>query len=436
MVLNTIATICPAVFIAAPASGQGKTTLTAGLARLYRQQGLQVQVFKTGPDFLDPLILERASGATVYNLDLWMGGITHCQALLYQAAQQADVILIEGAMGLYDGHPSAADLAIQFALPVMCVIDAHAMAQTFAAIAWGLVNFEPNLTIAGVLANRVGSTNHIALLTESLPESVQLLATIRRDAHFELPHRHLGLWQADEIADLDARLDQIAAVLARTALVELPLTVTFHPPATPPPSVTNALRGVRIAIAQDYAFAFVYPANLDLLREAGAELVTFSPLSDHILPPCDAVYLPGGYPELYLRRLAANQTLIAALRAHHAANKPMLAECGGLLYTLTSLAAVHNQPVELLNILPGHAQMQPRLINLGLHEVTLPEGTLRGHTFHHSRSAVTLAPLAQSTPQRPTAAPELVWRSRRLTASYLHLYFPSNPDAAVRLFLP
>ncbi|WP_338065349.1 cobyrinate a,c-diamide synthase [Thiospirillum jenense] len=432
-----MATICPAVFIAAPASGQGKTTLTAGLARLYRQHGLQVQVFKTGPDFLDPLILERASGATVYNLDLWMGGAAHCQALLYQAALTADVIVVEGAMGLYDGHPSGAELAAQFALPVMCVIDAHAMAQTFAAIAWGLVNFQPGLTVAGVLANRVGSANHVALLTDALPESVRLLAAIRRDAALELPHRHLGLWQAEEITDLDARLDRIAAVLANTALVDLPPTVTFHPP---PPAlqteVTSALRGVRIAIAHDRAFAFIYPANLDVLRAAGAELVNFSPLTDQTLPPCDAVYLPGGYPELYLRELAANQALIAALRAHHAANKPLLAECGGLLYTLTSLAAVHNEPIELLNLLPGHAQMQPRLVNLGLHEVTLPEGTLRGHTFHHSRSTVALAPLAQSTPQRPGASPESVWRIQRLTASYLHLYFPSNPDAAVRLFLP
>jgi cobyrinic acid a,c-diamide synthase len=337
---------CPALFIAAPASGQGKTTVTAGLARLHRRLGRRVRLFKTGPDFLDPMTLGRASGGPVYNLDLWMGGEDHCRALLYQAAQEVDLILVEGVMGLYDGQPSGADLAERFALPLLTVIDAAAMAQTFAALAWGLTRFRPGLPVAGVLANRVGSARHRSMLTEALPADLPFLGALNRDAGLELPHRHLGLWQAAEIADLDTRLEHCADALARTALNELPAPVSFHPPATQP-AMDPVLSGVRIAVARDIAFSFIYAANLDTLTAAGAELRFFSPIADHALPGCDALYLPGGYPELHLERLAANTAMKAAIRAHHTAGRPILAECGGLLYLLDSLTTPTGTPTPL-----------------------------------------------------------------------------------------
>ena len=425
----------PALFITAPASGQGKTTVTAGLARLQRRLGRRVRVFKTGPDFLDPMILGRASGAPVYNLDLWMGGEDHCRDLLHRAALEVDLILVEGVMGLYDGQPSGADLAARFDLPLLCVIDAGAMAQTFAALAFGLTRFRPGLRTAGVLANRVGGAGHRATLTADLPADLPFLGALARDAGLELPHRHLGLWQAEEVADLDARLERIADALALTPLADLPAPVAFRPAdGQPPPPPT--LAGVRIGVARDLAFSFLYQANLDTLNSAGADLRFFSPLADATLPACDALYLPGGYPELYLDRLAANDAMKAAIRAHQAAGRPLLAECGGLLYLLDTLATAEGDQAPMVGLLPGRARMQPRLANLGLQVVSLPEGELRGHSFHHSRAEIALEPIARSRALREHGAPESVYRLGRLTASYLHLYFPSNPSAVAQLFLP
>jgi cobyrinic acid a,c-diamide synthase len=271
------------------------------------------------------------------------------------------------------------------------------------------------------------------MLTESLPADLPFLGALSRDAGLELPHRHLGLWQAAEVADLDARLERSADALAATALADLPPPVAFRPAAARPP-IEPRLTGVRIAVARDLAFSFLYAANLDTLNAAGAELRFFSPLADAALPACDALYLPGGYPELYLERLAANTAMKAAIRAHQAAGRPLLAECGGLLYLLDSLAGADGDPVPMVGLLPGRARMQTRLANLGLHRVALPEGELRGHTFHHSRAAIELEPIARSSALRHHGTAEAVYRLGRLTASYLHLYFPSNPNAAVRLF--
>ncbi len=300
---------CPALFIAAPASGQGKTTVTAALARFHRDRGLRVRVFKTGPDFLDPMILERASGNPVYQLDLWMGGEDHCRRLLYDAAGETDLILVEGVMGLFDGEPCGADLAVLFGIPVLAAIDGAAMAQTFGAVAHGLATYR-------------------------------------------------------------------------------------------------------------------------------AELTFFSPLDDSALPETDAVYLPGGYPELHLHRLAANQSMKEAIRAHHGAGKPIVAECGGMLYLLDLLADAEGRSASMAGLLPGKAVMQPRLANLGLHRAPLPEGELRGHTFHHSRMECGLEPVTCSGSARHHGTPEPIYRRERLTASYLHFYFPSNPEASARLFLP
>jgi cobyrinic acid a,c-diamide synthase len=423
---------CPALLLSAPASGQGKTTVTAGLARYHCNQGRTVRVFKTGPDFLDPMILERASGQPVYQLDLWMVGERDCKALLYQAAQEADLILIEGVMGLFDGTPSSADLATRFGVPVLALINAHAMAQTFGALACGLANYRPGLPFAGVLANRVAGPGHAELLAESLSPEIRYYGWLPRDGEITLPDRHLGLVQAAEIADLERRLDAVAARIAQTGLATLPPPVSF-PAVTvelPPP----LLKGVRIGVARDLAFAFLYPANLDTLRALGAELTFFSPLTDAELPAVDAIYLPGGYPELHLDTLAGNTAMQTALRRHHQSGKPIYAECGGLLYTLESLADKEGHRAPMLGLLPGHAALQSKLAGLGMQSVELPEGELRGHTFHHSKLETPLTPVAHGRRQRDGQPGEAVYRVGRLTASYLHLYFASHPKAAARLF--
>ncbi len=425
---------CPALLIAAPASGQGKTTVTAALARLHARQGKRVRVFKCGPDFLDPMVLARASGRPVYQLDLWMVGEEESRRLLWEAAGEADLILIEGVMGLFDGAPSAADLARRFGVPVLTVIDGSAMAQTFGALAHGLKSFQPELPFAGVLANRVGSTRHGEILRDSLPESIRWYGALPRSLDMELPSRHLGLVQAEELADLDARLDAAADALAQSAETELPPAVSFAAPTRV--SLEPLLAGVRIGVARDAAFAFLYQANLDLLQALGAELLFFSPLRFARLPAVDSLYLPGGYPELHLRALSRNGPMAEAIRAHHAAGKPILAECGGMLYLLDGLTDRGDERVEMLGLLPGEARMQQRLSALALQEVELPEGRLRGHTFHHSTLESPLQPLARGECPNYKRTAEAVYRSGRLTASYIHFYLPSDPLAAAALLRP
>lgn len=424
---------CRALFISAPASGQGKTTVTAALARRYREHGLRVRVFKTGPDFLDPMILEQAADTPVYHLDLWMGGETHCRRLLYDAAGDAEVILIEGVMGLFDGRPCSADLAARFGIPVLAVIDGSAMAQTFGAVACGLARYRHDVNVIGVIANRVAGSGHYRMLAESLPSGLAEYGWLAQDADVALPARHLGLRQPKEIGDLSARLDRAAAAFTFVH-DEPPPAVAFA--SAPAPTLAKPLAGKRIAVAADSAFSFIYRANLDVLRAFGAELAFFSPLADSALPAADALYLPGGYPELHLGTLAANRAMQTAVRDHHAAGKPIYAECGGMLYLLESLTDVEGHRGEMLGLLPGHAIMQKSLAAIAYQRIALPEGELRGHTFHHSRLETPLVPLARCACPNGGRTAEAVFRVGRLTASYVHGYFPSNPDVVAELFAP
>ncbi len=426
---------CPALLVSAPASGQGKTTITAALARLHRQQGRCVHVFKTGPDFLDPMILQQASGNPVYQLDLWMGGQAHCQQLLYQAANTADLILIEGVMGLFDGEPSSADVAATFGIPVLAVIDATAMAQTFGAVVHGLAAYRSDVQFAGVLANRVASKPHADMLQESLSPNIPWLGALYRGNN-SLPSRHLGLVQADEIDNLDQQLDQFAKHLSQTALNALPSPVSFAPPELVSDTLPPTLQGVRIAVASDVAFSFIYRANLNLLESMGATLTFFSPLNDTELPNANSLYLPGGYPEMHLEKLATNHAMHQAIQAHHAAGKPIVAECGGMLYLLTTLTDSNGQQADMVNILPGKATMQKRLVNLGLHSATFPDGECRGHTFHHSQLETTLESSTLTQPTRKGLRPEVVFQQGKLTASFIHWYFPSSPTVTAALFHP
>lgn len=430
---------CPALLVTAAASGQGKTTVTAALAHWHRSQGRRVRVFKTGPDFLDPMVLERASGAPVHQLDLWMGGAAHCADLLHRAAREADLILVEGVMGLHDGASSSAELAVHFSLPVLAVIDASGMAQTFGAVAHGLASYRPGLELAGALANGVGSAGHAQMLRDSLPAGIRWYGSLPRDARYRLPSRHLGLVQAGEIEDIDQRIASAAQALSENSALALPRAVRFRapPPGERPVVPAGALAGVRVAVARDAAFSFLYRANLETLRALGAELSFFSPLADERVPAAtDALYLPGGYPELHAAELAGNSRWRDSVHAHHVAGRPLLAECGGMLALLESLTDTEGCCTPMLGLLPGRALMAGRLVNLGMHTLTLPEGEVRGHTFHHARIETTLQPAQHTRPQRRQGAPESVFRAGRLVASFMHLYFASNPAAVAQLFKP
>lgn len=427
----TIRGTAHAALITAPGSGQGKSMVTAALARLHRNAGRRVRVFKHGPDYLDPMLQEVASGAPVYQLHPWMTGEHECRWRLAQAAREADLILVEGSMGLFDGDPSSADLAILAGLPALPVIDAWGMAQTFGAVARGLADYHPALTIREVIANRVGSPGHGQLLRDSMPEGLTLLGAIPRSDAMAIPDRHLGLVQASELANLDAQLDAAAEVLKAAGLDRLPAEVTLS--AEAPPPAPRLLEGVRIAVARDGAFAFIYRANLELLEAMGAELAFFSPLADAALPACDALWLPGGYPELHGARIAGNAGLRAAMRAHHDAGRPILAECGGLMACMERLVDGEGGEHAGFGLLPGTASMAGRLQGIGLQSLATDRGELRGHTYHHSTLATSATPWAHARRLAGSAA-EAVYREGSLTASYFHGYFPSAPALVAALF--
>ncbi|MCF6219173.1 MAG: cobyrinate a,c-diamide synthase [Gammaproteobacteria bacterium] len=425
---------CRALLITAPASGQGKTTVTAAIARHYCQQGKRVHIFKCGPDFIDPMILQQASGRPVYQLDLWMVGEMACRQQLFEAAKVADLILIEGVMGLFDGTPSSADLAELLGIPILAVIDSKGMAQTFGAVAHGLTTYRPSLRFSGVLANRVASSNHAEMLAESLPPALGPFAYMGKDEQINLPSRHLGLLQASEVTDLDQRLNLAAAALHIPDLEQLSAEIHFEASSNEP--LPPLLKGVRIGIAKDEAFSFIYNANIDCLESMGAELHYFSPLHDNSLPEVDSLWFPGGYPELHAEQLSSKKKIKQAIRLHHQSGKAILAECGGMLYLSEALVTHPQQRHMMVGLLPGSAVMQQRLGGLGMQSVPLPEGELRGHTFHYSHFETSLDAMSYAIKQRNGQKGEAIYRQKRLLASYIHLYFPSNPAACAALLAP
>ncbi|WP_250658845.1 cobyrinate a,c-diamide synthase [Alkalimarinus coralli] len=435
------AVLCPALFISAIASGQGKTTITAGLARYHRNQGRKVRVFKTGPDYLDPLILEQAAGSPAEQLDLWMVGKKRCRHYLYEAAKDADLILIEGVMGLYDGDPSGADLAEYFGIPVAAIISAPTMAQTVGAIALGLTQYRPSLPFAGIIANTLGSDRHAELVRESMPDSIPVLGCLKKQDQLTLPQRHLGLVRPHELEDYDEKLDQIADILATAGLDTLPEPVAFHDEIEETLKVNTtqhvkSLAGVKIAIARDEAFSFIYPANLRLLERLGAELHFFSPCADEQLPEVDSLWLPGGYPELHLEKISQNLSMRESIKAFYLQGHKILAECGGMLYAQQSIVTLDNQDWPMAGLIPGIGVMRTKGGCQGMQSAALPEGELRGHAHHRSKSEETLPAITFGKRIKHPAPGEPVVRSKGLTASYLHFYFPSNQAATIRLFHP
>ncbi len=421
-----------AFLVSAPASHHGKTLLSAALVHHYRRRGLRVAAFKMGPDYLDAMILARAAGRPVDNLDPWMVGEAGCRRLFARACAEVDVVVVEGAMGLSDGMPSTADLARLLGLPVVLVVDAAGMAQGFAGACLGARVLEPDLEFVGVLANRVAGGRHQELIRARLPGSMPFLGAVAREAALSLPERHLGLVPAQEVVALGAVLDRAADQLAATGLADPPPCPPRVLPLSPGVSA-GSLAGLRLAVARDAAFCFLYPANLAWLRDQGVALRFFSPLAGEGLPDCDAVWLPGGYPELHLQALAANEGLRADLAAHHRRGRPILAECGGMLYLLEALVDREGRRHELAGLLPGEGGMTGRPQGLGLQALPWTGAVLRGHTFHYARVKMGLDPVAQARRHPDGAAGEWVWWRRGLWASFMHLYFPSAPEAVAAI---
>jgi cobyrinic acid a,c-diamide synthase len=439
----------PTLVIAGTNSGVGKTSLAVGLARALARRGLRVQTFKVGPDFLDPTYLTMASGRTCYNLDGWMTSREYVCRLFARATADADVALVEGVMGMFDGasattlEGSTAEIALWLDAPVLLVVDAHGAARSLAATVKGFAEFEPAVRLAGVIANRGGSDRHRAWLAESLAAAAMppLVGMIPNGSLPALPSRHLGLVTADQtnLADvLDRLADTCEQHLDLSAIVDLAKQgsgVSGQGLEPPNPKI-------RLGIARDEAFHFYYPDNLEALAEAGAEWVPFSPIADARLPAdLDGLYFGGGYPEVYAARLAANASMLADVRQFAASGRAIYAECGGLMYLGQSLAALDGVRHAMAGVLPIETAMLERLKSLSYVEVTLkkdslwgPAGaTFRGHEFHYSEITKPLSPdsgwqTVYSVRHRSgePAKPE-GFQKGRILASYVHGHFASHP---------
>ncbi len=391
----------PGIIIAAPASGSGKTTITLALLRAFRRRGQTVGAFKVGPDYVDPTFHAHASGRPSLNLDSWAMRIETLAGLGDRVAAGPDLVLGEGVMGLFDGaadgQGSTADLASLFDMPVMLVVDVRGMGASAAALIEGFIQHRDDVEVAGILFNRVASAEHAALLRRACDDrfAQPVLACLASDPRLELPARHLGLVPAAELPELDDWLDRAAEIVGEATdldrLVRLarPFGLGLY---GPPPRPLRPL-GQRIAVAGDAAFAFAYPATLEGWRVAGAELLPFAPLADQPPDPsADAVYLPGGYPELHAGRLAASRRFLDGLRAATARSAFVYGECGGYMAlgkSLTDRAGERHAMAALLPVATSFAE--PRL-QLGYRRLKLldpgPLGqagtTYRGHEFHYA----------------------------------------------------
>lgn len=421
------------VIIAAPSSGSGKTLVTLGLARAFVRQGLSVQCFKSGPDYIDPAFHRAATGRASFNLDSWAMGQGQVAGLLSKA-EGADIVIAEGAMGLHDGvakagawgHGASADLALHLDWPVLLVIDAGGLAQTAGAVALGLQQYRAGLRLAGVILNKVASPRHERLLREGMAQAgIAVLGALPKLASVALPERHLGLVQAEELPELEAILNAAADLVA--AHVDLdairaaagPLRFGPMPRITPP--------GQRIALARDAAFSFIYPHLIDGWRAAGAEVVTFSPLADEAPPMADVCWLPGGYPELHAGVLAGAERFRAGMQGFAG---PIHGECGGYMALgegLVDKAGVRHQMLGLLGLVTS---FERRKMHLGYRLATLlapmpgqgAGSLLRGHEFHYSTILDQPdPPLAQVLDAEGNEVAESGSHRGRVTGSYFHL---------------
>jgi len=447
--------------VAGTASGVGKTSVTLGLLSALRRRGLRVQAFKVGPDFIDPGLHEVASGRASYNLDGWMCGREVVLATVARRAADADVAIVEGVMGCFDGidgtsdDGSTAQIASWLGAPVVLVVDAGAQSRSAAATVLGFERFDPALNVAAVIVNRVGSDTHARWVSEAIRaacRAVPVGAIPRDDAWWAMPERHLGLLTAADGVLAGERLVRMADTVERSVDLERllslasPLSWGAGPPtsqlrSTPGNPGRTSMPRATIGIARDHAFQFYYAENLDLLREAGADLVEWSPLADGEPPDVDGLYFGGGYPELDAQHLADNARCRQSVRRFALdPGRPVYAECGGLMYLAESLEDADGRVHEMVGLLPARVTMRPPRMSLGYLGVTLtaptplgPAGTVaRGQEFHFS----TLSPVPASVPRAyGVTAPGGATRAEgyvvgRSLMSYVHLHFASNPALA------
>lgn len=445
-----------ACVIAGTHSGVGKTTVTLGLLAALHKRGQRVQGFKVGPDFIDPGHHTSITGTPAYNLDGWMLSKDYNRKCFLRVLHGKDLGVIEGMMGLFDGYDgkteagSTAEMAKWLDLPVMLVVDASAMARSVAALVHGFHSFDPDLNVTGVIFNRIGGKGHWQYLQEAFAENspIPVLGGLPNQAELSIPERHLGLITPQDYPLSPERITQLATLIEENIDLELLLQTSSLPsPAFSIPHSsfrTAPQRRARLGVARDEAFCFYYPDNLQLLEQAGAELVFFSPLRDARLPDnVQGLYFGGGYPELHAATLSANVSLRQEVHAFIERNGLVYAECGGFMYLTGGIQDIQGKFFPMVGIYPTTVRMLPHLRALGYVEVSFapdkglsPLGTVRGHEFHYSELAdqeFCHGPIqaVYRVRKRPSDSPRPEgYCYKRCLASYIHLHFGSNPAVA------
>ena len=416
----------PGYVIAAPSSGSGKTTFTMGLLRALANRGLHVQPYKCGPDYIDTLFHQMASGRESVNLDTFMASPEHVKHLFQHYSADADVCVVEGAMGLYDGYDksrgSAAEIARLLGVPIVLVVDAKSMAYSVAALLHGIKTFRP-INLAGVVFNRVGSESHYRHLLAACEEvGVQSLGYLSNNPELRMPSRHLGLSLSgrEEIEHfICLAAMEVTEHVDMERLMEMGMTQTRDESVD---GQTASLTSKRIAVARDEAFNFTYRANIDSLRAMG-EVTFFSPLNDSSLPPCDLLYLPGGYPELYASQLAANSGMRRSIKAYAEQGGRVIAECGGFMYLCSAIDGI-----EMCGVLPFKATMEGARLHLGYRQMAIDGISLRGHEFHYSMVHEGVLPnnvkaITGQCSALGKAVDTPVYRYKNVLAGYTHWYW-------------
>jgi cobyrinic acid a,c-diamide synthase len=438
----------PRLVIAGTNSGVGKTTLVTGLLAAFKARGLKVQSYKVGPDYIDPGYHYLASGQRSHNLDSWLMPPDSLYEVFINTAQDNDLVLIEGVMGLYDGGKngisSSAAIARLLKAPVALVIDAKAMGESAAALALGYQMYDKEIDFAGVLVNRLGSQSHQSIVSEALKNrGIPVLGCVRRDDSLKMPERHLGLTPVEE-NDARALVEKLGAEISRQIDVDALFTIAKKAaPFTAQPKVqaVSASR-VRLGVAEDEAFSFYYPESLAVLTKHGAELVQFSPLSDKELPKVDGLLFGGGFPEMFAKELTENQSMREAVYQAAQEGMPIFAECGGLMYLTKSLVDFSGEVYAMAGVIPAECCMQSKLQTVGYVEATALRSnilcsagsTFRGHEFHFSQ----MTPLEEKdfpwafefTKNRTGAKYFGGYADKNVVASYLHMHFMGQENAA------
>ncbi len=445
------------LLIAGTASGVGKTTVALSLLAAMRQRGMVVQPFKGGPDFLDTGHLSRIAGRMARNIDTWMMTPEANIDALRHASVGADAVLVEGMMGLFDGKDgagdagSSAEIAKLLKLPVVLVIDAGKSARSIAAVVLGFELFDPQLPLAGVILNRVAGERHYRMLETAIRSTCRtpLLGWLRKEPAIAIPERHLGLHTVEEASaqeQTEQLLDRLVAIaeghLDLDKIFSLECGLDLRSENLPDKYAGTA--NVRIGVARDRAFSFYYEDNLDLLRQQGAEIVAFSPMEDASLPnDLDALYLGGGYPELYAKQLGNNATMVDGIREFAASGRPVYAECGGMVYLSRQLTTTDGSVYPMAALLPFDIKMTDKLVKFGYVTIELTRDCLigdcgtviRGHSFHYSCIANNPCIDGAYRLQYSLSGKEEFegYSVGNVLASYVHVHFRANPAIALHL---